>query len=103
MLQENGIAYTGYSFPEEAPEPDERTMGAAVMHMDAGCEMVIGVGSGVINDTGKILAALSGKPYMIVATAPSMDGYAAHDFPNHKGCSGQVCFISSGLGSGSIE
>ena len=77
LLQESGIAYTGYSFPEEVLEPDERTVGAAVMHMDAGCEMVIGIGSGVINDTGKILAALSGKPYMIVATAPSMDGYAS--------------------------
>ena len=30
LLQENGIADTGYSFPEEAPEPDERTVGAAV-------------------------------------------------------------------------
>lgn len=77
LLEENGIAYTGYSFPEDAPEPDERTVGAAVMHMDAGCELVIAVGSGVVNDTGKILAALSGKPYIIVATAPSMDGYAS--------------------------
>ncbi len=77
LLETAGIAFTGYSFPEDAPEPDEHSVGAAVMHMDASCDLVIGVGSGVINDIGKILSALSGKPYMIVATAPSMDGYAS--------------------------
>ncbi len=77
LLEKAGIAYTGYSFQEAAPEPDERSVGAAVMHMDAACDLIIGVGSGVINDIGKILSALSGKTYIIVATAPSMDGYAS--------------------------
>jgi glycerol-1-phosphate dehydrogenase [NAD(P)+] len=30
-----------------------------------------------VNDLGKILANITGKPYMIVGTAPSMDGYAS--------------------------
>ena len=77
LLEDAGIGFTAYSFPQDAPEPDERSVGAAVMHMDAGCDIVIGVGSGVINDIGKILSALSGLPYIIVATAPSMDGYAS--------------------------
>ena len=77
LLESAGIAYTSYSFPEESPDPDERSVGAAVMHMDTVCDVIIGVGSGVINDIGKILSALSGKPYIIVATAPSMDGYAS--------------------------
>ena len=77
LLQEAGIAYNSYSFMEDAPEPDEYSVGSAVMHMDAACDLVIGVGSGVINDIGKILSATSGKPYIIVATAPSMDGYAS--------------------------
>lgn len=47
------------------------------MHFDHSCDAVIAVGSGVLNDTGKILAALAGKPYIIVGTAPSMDGYAS--------------------------
>ncbi len=37
----------------------------------------IAVGSGVINDLVKYAAALAGKPYLCVATAASMDGYAA--------------------------
>nr|MDQ3028220.1 sn-glycerol-1-phosphate dehydrogenase [Pseudomonadota bacterium] len=37
----------------------------------------IAVGSGVINDLVKYAAALAGKPYLCLATAASMDGYAA--------------------------
>ena len=77
LLKDAGIAYTAFSFTESQPEPDEHSVGAAVMHMDAGCDIVIGVGSGVVNDIGKILSALSRRPYIIVATAPSMDGYAS--------------------------
>lgn len=36
------------------------------------------VGSGTINDICKIAAGLTGLPYMIVAAAPSMDGYASN-------------------------
>ncbi len=77
LLETAGITFNSYSFPVDAPEPDEHSVGSAVMHMDASCDLIVGVGSGVINDIGKILSALSGKPYIIVATAPSMDGYAS--------------------------
>ena len=71
------IPYSGYSFPSGALEPDETSVGSAVMHYDISCDMIVAVGSGVINDIGKILSNLTGKPYMIVGTAPSMDGYAS--------------------------
>jgi glycerol-1-phosphate dehydrogenase [NAD(P)+] len=77
LLTEAGIPYSGYVFPQEHLEPDEYAVGAAVMHFDPICDLILGVGSGVINDIGKILANLTGKTYMIVATAPSMDGYAS--------------------------
>ena len=77
LLEKAGIAYNSYSFLQESPEPHEHSVGSAVMHMDTACDLIVGVGSGVINDIGKILSALSGKPYIIVATAPSMDGYAS--------------------------
>ena len=38
---------------------------------------LVGVGSGVINDLCKYVSAEAGLPYLIVATAPSMDGYAS--------------------------
>lgn len=37
----------------------------------------VAVGSGVVNDLVKHAAALAGKPYVCLATAASMDGYAA--------------------------
>lgn len=72
-----GVTVSGYVFDEDAPEPDESHVGLAVMHADHAAQAVIGVGSGVINDISKILAATAGKPYIIVGTAPSMDGYAS--------------------------
>lgn len=76
-LQDHKIAYTVYVFPTKSLEPDEKAVGGAVMHFDHSCDLVIGIGSGVINDIGKILSHLSGRPYFIVGTAPSMDGYAS--------------------------
>lgn len=77
LLRSDGIPFAGYSFPNGTVEPDEKSVGAAVMHFDASCDCIIGIGSGVINDIGKILSNLTGLPYIIVATAPSMDGYAS--------------------------
>lgn len=77
FLQDAGIPCSCYVFPQEHLEPDEFAVGAAVMHFDPSCDLILGVGSGVINDIGKILANLTGKIYMIAATAPSMDGYAS--------------------------
>jgi glycerol-1-phosphate dehydrogenase [NAD(P)+] len=40
-------------------------------------EILIAVGSGTINDLVKYASFLAGKPYIIVGTAPSMNGYAS--------------------------
>lgn len=70
-------AYVSYIFSDEHLEPDEHAVGAAVMHFDNSCDLIIGIGSGVINDIGKILSCVSNRRYIIVGTAPSMDGYAS--------------------------
>lgn len=82
LLFANGIDTTSYQFPAKANgkaalEPDENAVGSLMLHYDASCDMIIGIGSGVINDLCKLLAGISGVPYIIVATAPSMDGYAS--------------------------
>ncbi len=77
LLEEAGIGLQSYILPERAPHPDEARVGAAVMHMQHDCDMVISVGGGVLNDIGKMLAATARVPYGIVATAPSMDGFAS--------------------------
>ena len=77
LLNKNGIKAERYIFNKENLEPDEANVGLAVMNFIPACDVVIGVGSGVINDISKIVANVSGKKYIIVGTAPSMDGYAS--------------------------
>ena len=77
LLKTAEIPFSSFVFKDKALEPDERAVGAAFMHFDTSCDVVVGVGSGVINDICKILSNLTGKPYIIVGTAPSMDGYAS--------------------------
>ena len=77
LLTDHGIAHSEYVFPCGNLEPDEQAVGSAVMHFDSACDLIIGVGSGVINDIGKILSNVTGHKYIIVGTAPSMDGYAS--------------------------
>ncbi|MBE6808398.1 MAG: sn-glycerol-1-phosphate dehydrogenase [Ruminococcaceae bacterium] len=76
-LEKSGIKTQNYIFMEDIVEPDESNVGLAVMNFKPQCDVVIGVGSGVINDISKIVANVSGKKYIIVGTAPSMDGYAS--------------------------
>lgn len=40
-------------------------------------DLILGIGSGVIQDICKYVSYEAGLPYQIVATAPSMDGYAS--------------------------
>lgn len=77
ILRSHGITFSAYIYQNDALEPNEEAVGAAFMHFDNSCDLIIGVGSGVINDIGKILSKVSGRKYIIVGTAPSMDGYAS--------------------------
>ncbi len=77
ILSREGVSYSEYIFQSKALEPDEVSVGSAIMHFDHSCDLVVAVGSGVINDIGKIVSATAKTPYFIVGTAPSMDGYAS--------------------------
>ncbi len=76
ILSECGFAYAEYVFPE-SPKPDERAVGSVMMRFDNTCDCVLTVGSGVLNDLGKLTASVAGLPYFLVATAASMDGFAS--------------------------
>lgn len=77
LLRKAGFQVVDFCLDADAPEPDEYSSGAALMHYDSACDLVVAVGSGVINDIGKLISATAKAPYIIVATAPSMDGYAS--------------------------
>ncbi len=72
-----GIEYRIHEFERKIKlEPDESAVGQAVMDY-RGEDIIIGIGGGVINDICKFLKKLTSKPFIIVGTAPSMDGYAS--------------------------
>ena len=56
--------------------PNEKASDRVMQNID-GIELIIGIGSGVIQDLCKYVSHTTGLPYYIVATAPSMDGYAS--------------------------
>ena len=79
VLEAAGIAYSVYCYPTaERIEPDEAAVGAITLAYDPSCDVVLAIGSGVINDCCKVLAHAAHVPCMVVCTAPSMDGYASN-------------------------
>lgn len=57
--------------------PNEEAVEELKAKLTEETDLIIGVGSGVIQDLCKYVSFTAGLPYYIVATAPSMDGYAS--------------------------
>lgn len=57
--------------------PNEQAIEEIKNKMSKDTDLIIGVGSGVINDLCKYVSFINKLPYYIIATAPSMDGYAS--------------------------
>ena len=57
--------------------PDERAVGEFFIRFAPDADVIVAVGTGVINDLAKYASYKLGVSYIIVATAPSMDGYAS--------------------------
>lgn len=57
--------------------PNEDAIAELDARVTCSVDLIVGVGSGVINDLCKKVSFDHSLPYFIVATAPSMDGYAS--------------------------
>ncbi|NLW20691.1 MAG: sn-glycerol-1-phosphate dehydrogenase [Clostridiales bacterium] len=77
VLKEAAIPFSTYVFEDAHLEPDEQALGTLVMAFDPACDGVLALGSGVLNDLAKVFAHAVRLPSLVVATAPSMDGYAS--------------------------
>lgn len=77
ILDGAGITYSRHTVRRKHPAPDELMVGEVFMRCPPDSDCIIVVGSGVLNDTGKILASQKHIPQVTVATAPSMDGFAS--------------------------
>ena len=78
LLDQAGLAYHKRVFQTETPlVPNEYALGSVLAAMTSQDDMLLAVGSGTLNDVTKYVSARTGVPYVIAATAPSMDGYAS--------------------------
>jgi glycerol-1-phosphate dehydrogenase [NAD(P)+] len=76
LLTENGIHTRELVVPQEKPSADDKTADWVLSEV---CDeaVLVACGSGTINDLTKYAAFKKGRPFIAVATAPSMNGYAS--------------------------
>lgn len=78
LLAESGYAVTSHIFSGEGQlVPNEKSLADLVLSIPADTELVLAIGSGTINDLSRFMAYKLNIPYVIVATAPSMDGFVS--------------------------
>ena len=61
--------------------PDEYAMGKVLFHLDPEISFLISVGAGSLTDVTRYVGSRTGRPFVSVATAASMDGYASSVAP----------------------
>lgn len=57
--------------------PDEKAVGQLLLAAPHTIGLIVVVGSGTLNDLGRIVSDRTGIPYVGVCTAPSVDGYTS--------------------------
>ena len=57
--------------------PNEEAIAEVDRHLTPDTDLIMGIGSGVIQDLCKYTSFMAKLPYHVIATAPSMDGYAS--------------------------
>lgn len=62
---------------EDLLVPDETTIARVESYLSAATDFILGIGSGVINDTCKYVSFYHHLTCGIIASAPSMDGFAS--------------------------
>lgn len=78
ILEEAGVSYTAYCYKTKASlVPDEAALGTLLAQIEDSTDLLLAVGSGVINDVTKFVARKTKLPEILVATAPSMDGFVS--------------------------
>ncbi len=77
VLQRAEIRFTSHVL--QSPEngdiaADEYALGSIAMANDKEADIIISIGTGTINDLGRYFSYITGRPFLLIATAPSMDG-----------------------------
>jgi len=77
LLRAEGLTVSECCYTEQEPAPDEHSIGVLTAAFTPDIDLIIGVGSGTINDICTFVGARVDRPTAIVGTAASMDGYAS--------------------------
>lgn len=77
-LRQVNFAYKKFVFQGEGElVPDEAAVGALLIQVEKDTDVIITIGTGTLNDLAKFVSHKISIPTIIVATAPSMDGFAS--------------------------
>ncbi len=78
LLRTNGYQVTLCKLEREEPLiPNEVGLGEILLTLDDTTDFLVAVGSGSITDLTRYVSYRTGKPFVCVGTAPSMDGYTS--------------------------
>ena len=77
MLAKEGFSVQNHVFRTKALVPDEEALGEMLLALNPDFEVMIAVGTGSINDLVRFFSYRTKRPFVTVATAPPMDGFAS--------------------------
>ncbi len=77
LLTANQIRHAVYCYSNPFLTSDETAIGQLTAAYHPDFDVLIAVGSGTINDLCKYVSLRVNRPFVVVGTAPSMDGYAS--------------------------
>lgn len=77
ILGEAGLLAGSVTLPGDVLA-DEEGIGRVLMHFQRDSDVILAVGTGTLNDIGKLTSWRMGLPYLVAATAPSMDGFVSN-------------------------
>lgn len=81
LLEDLGYRIESYVLPHKEMHAEEKYAKEIDANLSEETKLLIAVGSGSLNDMARYVAFARKMPYYIVATAPSMDGYASNVSP----------------------
>lgn len=80
-LKVGGYQVSEYVYPHTSMHAEDCYVDEMQEHLPKDIDLIIAVGSGSLNDITRYVAFHEKVPYYIIATAPSMDGYASNVSP----------------------